>query len=294
MNNVHRYFATTVGLVTTRGRRHGSNVMATEWTMQISYDPMLIAIFVHDSPTYWNIKESRVFGVNIASDSQAEQVNVAGGYSGAEIQKLAIPGLFRTYRAAKINVPMLRDCVLNAECKVRSIRKVGDHIMVVGQAVTAKFDDSKLPLVYTRGNYRKLTGKIESGRRTVRMGSSNIARFQRMASGQFVLKVAAALIRKQGKFLLQRFGDGCIVPATAVKKGANYAESLERHLGSLGVRAQVQKIKGLDRMVFKSRTSQVRANFLTFDCKFSSGATSSNVAWFSRPPASMVLKRLLA
>ena len=66
--NVHRYFATTVGLITTKGR-HGENVMAVEWTMQVSYEPMLIAIFIHDSPTLWNIKDSNVFGVNIASDN---------------------------------------------------------------------------------------------------------------------------------------------------------------------------------------------------------------------------------
>jgi flavin reductase (DIM6/NTAB) family NADH-FMN oxidoreductase RutF len=40
--------------------------MALEWTMQIAYDPMLIAIFIHDSPTYWNIQETNVFAVNMA------------------------------------------------------------------------------------------------------------------------------------------------------------------------------------------------------------------------------------
>ncbi|MCI0562528.1 MAG: flavin reductase family protein, partial [Nitrososphaera sp.] len=247
MDSVHRYFATTVGLITTRGSRIGPNVMAAEWTMQISYDPMLVAIFVHDSPTYRNMMECRVFGVNIASENQAELVNVAGGYSGVELQKLAIPGLFRTYKAARIDVPMVSDCVLNAECKVMTTRRLGDHIMVVGRVVTAKFDEEKSPLIYTRGNYRKLSIKIPSGRRTVQIGSSQMARFQRMASGQFVLKVAAAVIKKDRTFLLQRFGKCWILPATTVKKGQNYAETLERHLGSLGVCAEVQKIKRLER-----------------------------------------------
>lgn len=34
-NSVSRYFATTVGLITTTDGKRGSNVMATEWTMQI-------------------------------------------------------------------------------------------------------------------------------------------------------------------------------------------------------------------------------------------------------------------
>src|SRR5213594_1308875 len=98
MDNVHRYFATTVGLITTKVK-NGQNVMAAEWTMHISYDPMLIAVFVHESPTYWNIDETQVFGINIASDDQADLVNIAGGYSGTEIDKLAIPHTFKTYRA---------------------------------------------------------------------------------------------------------------------------------------------------------------------------------------------------
>ncbi len=95
-DNVHRYFATTVGMITTDGK-HGRNVMAAEWTLQVSYEPMLIAIFIHDSPTLWNIRDSGTFGVNIASDDQAELVNIAGGYSGTEVDKLGIPGTFETY-----------------------------------------------------------------------------------------------------------------------------------------------------------------------------------------------------
>ena len=97
MDNVHRYFATTVALITTKGSKYGQNVMAAEWTMQISYEPMLIAVIVHESPTYWNMEQNRVFGVNIASEEQAELVNIAGGYSGTEIDKLAIPSAFVTY-----------------------------------------------------------------------------------------------------------------------------------------------------------------------------------------------------
>jgi flavin reductase (DIM6/NTAB) family NADH-FMN oxidoreductase RutF len=86
MENVHRFFATEVALITTNGSKYGPNVMAVEWTMQIAYDPILIAIFIHDSPTYWNIQETNVFAVNMASEEQSELVNIAGGYSGIEIQ----------------------------------------------------------------------------------------------------------------------------------------------------------------------------------------------------------------
>ena len=40
------FFATEAVLITTNDSTFGPTVMAVEWTMQIAYDPMLIAIFI--------------------------------------------------------------------------------------------------------------------------------------------------------------------------------------------------------------------------------------------------------
>jgi flavin reductase (DIM6/NTAB) family NADH-FMN oxidoreductase RutF len=295
MDNVHRYFATTVGLITTKGSKQGQNVMAAEWTMHISYEPMLIAVFVHESPTYWNIEETRVFGVNIASDDQAELVNIAGGYSGTEIDKLAIPHTFKTYRAKHIDVPMIKGCALNAECKVIAIQKMGDHIMVVGEAISAKSDEKKFPLIYTRGNYRKLSrSKIPSGRKVVHITPAQMSRFKQMSAGQFVLKAAAATIRQGNKILLQKFDDSWILPVALVaSKGASYKNTLEKHLDSIGVYASsVGNITGIKRMTLKAGRTELRANVITFDCKLGS-LKGSDVAWFSKLPKNVVLRTLL-
>ncbi|MEP0826186.1 MAG: flavin reductase family protein, partial [Nitrososphaera sp.] len=272
MDNVHRYFATTVGLITTKGSK-GRNVMAAEWTMHISYEPMLIAVFVHDSPTYWNIQETQVFGVNIASDDQAELVNIAGAYSAREIDKLSIPGIFETYDARHIDVPMIKGCVLNAECKVTMIEKIGDHIMVVGEAVSATFDEEKLPLIYTRGSYRKLSpSKIPSGRKVIRVPAAQMSKFKEMAAGQFVLKAAAAVVKKDNnrKTLMQKFGDWWTLPIVAVPKGQNYRDLLGRYLSSIGTAAAVWGIRGIVRATLKSGKEELRANFILFDCNIES------------------------
>jgi flavin reductase (DIM6/NTAB) family NADH-FMN oxidoreductase RutF len=292
MDSVHRYFATTVGLITTKGTKHGQNVMAAEWTMHIAYEPMLIAVFVHESPTYWNIAETRVFGVNIASDDQAELVNIAGGYSGAEIDKLAIPGTFATYKAKHIGVPMIKGCALSAECKVIATEKMGDHIMVVGEAVSAKFDEKKFPLIYTRGNYRKLSrSKIPSGRKVVRITTAQMSQFKKMSAGQFVLKATAATVKQDSKILLQKFGDSWILPMAVVAKGVNYQNALEKHLGSIGVSARVGKISGIKRITLKAGKTELRANFVMFGCKLES-LESADAAWFAKPK-NVVLRALL-
>lgn len=118
---------------------------------------MLVVVFIHDSPTLWNIHDTSAFGVNIASDDQAELVNIPGGYSGSQVGKPDIPSTFETYPGK--HVPMIKGCALNAECRVRSIQEMGDHVMAAGEAELAVFNDKKSRLVYTRGNYRRIAGK---------------------------------------------------------------------------------------------------------------------------------------
>lgn len=286
-DSVHRYFATTVGLITTKGR-HGPNVMAAEWTMHVSYEPMMVAIFVHDSPTLWNIKDTGVFGVNIASDDQAALVNIAGGYSGTEIEKLAIPCTFQTY-AGSLGVPMIKGCALACECKVVSVQKVGDHVMVLGEAVSASFDEKKFPLIYTRGNYRRLGAKLSSGRKTIRVTKAAYADLAGMAAGQFVLKCAVAIVKSGRKTLYVKSGKSWMLPMVAVNKGADYTKALASHLASMGVQAQVGEIAGIKRAVVKSGSKALRANFVMFYCT----AEPKGDGWFSRPPGNLSLKSLL-
>lgn len=292
IDDSYRYFATTVALITTTGTR-GPNVMAAEWTMQISYDPMLVAVFVHRSPTYRNLLEKRAFGVNIASDDQAELVNLAGGYSAKELDKLSIPGAFSTCPGTT-GIPMVKGCALNAECRVTRIHRVGDHIMVVGRVVGARYDEEKFPLIYTRGNYRRISrSKLPSGRARVRLASQQMAHFEKIASGQFVLKSAMCFTRHGGKVLLQKFGNGWILPFVAVKRGDNYAQVLKRHLASIGIGVKVGKIARLSRMTLTDGNSSVRANFVVFQCRVMSIGDSKDVKWFGRLPKGVALRRHL-
>lgn len=294
MDNVHRYFATTVALITTNGSKYGPNVMAAEWTMQISYDPMLIAVFIHESPTYYNIQDTRVIGINIASDDQAQLVNVAGGYSATEISKLSIPHVFETYPSENIkDIPMIKGCALNAECKLITAQKIGDHIMVVGEVLHAKFDKDKFPLIYTRGNYRKISrGKISPGRTIIHVTADQMYQFKQIAKDQFVLKVATALIKQpDGKLLPQKFGDSWIFPFIAINRGLDYRTILHNYLESLGICAKIGAISRIVRVLLRSGETQLRVNNIVFDCSFDR-LEGCCVKWFDKLPKSKLLKIL--
>lgn len=302
-DNVHRYFATTVALVTTSGKR-GRNVMAAEWAMQVSYEPMLVAVFIHDSPTLWNIKETGAFGINIAADDQADLVNIAGGYSGTEMAKLEIPGTFQTRKGSR--VPMIEGCALGCECKAVSVQQMGDHVMVVGEAVSATFDEVKSPLVYTRGSYRKIGVKLASGRKTIRLSPEAFSEFKRMSAGQFVLKAAVAVVArgdgKKKETLFSRAGSSWMLPATVPDRGADYGRALSNYLASsMGVQAQVGKILGIERVMLKSGRQSLRANFVVFSCtaggdyaKRGKESRPQQRRWSLHPPRNLLLKSLLS
>lgn len=147
-----RYLITSVALITSTGR-HSANVMSAEWTFQVSYRPMRLIVLVNPrDATHENILESREFGANFLSDDQAALANLAGYYTGREVNKLS-SGIFQTYPAKNIHAPMILDCLLNAECRVVQVLETGDHTMFLGDVVNVEFDQNKSPLLYSQRRY---------------------------------------------------------------------------------------------------------------------------------------------
>jgi len=163
MEHVERQFATGIALVTTVGSL-GPNVMAAEWTMQVSYDPFLIAVFVSpDEATHGQILESEEFGINICSDDQLALIALAGGYTRREVDKLSSE-LFETYPAKYIKAPMIKGCVVNAECRLYAHHRLGDHTAFVGEVLAATYDESKRPVIRRGHGFHRLGPQIERPR----------------------------------------------------------------------------------------------------------------------------------
>jgi len=298
---VNRYFTTGVGLVTSTGR-HGPNVMAVEWTMHISYDPMLIAIFIHDgSATYENIMETKEFGVNMSSDEQASLVNIAGGYSRKEIDKLNIK-LFNTYPARRIKAPLLKGCVINAECLLTSHYKIGDHVAVIGEVVDAKFDEKKAPLIYHRGMYRKIGKKLASNRRIVKINKTLFEELRRMSKNAFTIRCVAAIVNNsKGETLLIKQKNGKVwqdhwtIPWLIAQRGSDHATTLTKYLHKMNLKVRVKTIVDVERVMFKHNSKQVRANFVVYKCVANNIPADRingviDAKWYKKIPTSSILK----
>ncbi len=154
-------FVTNVGLITSNGS-WGQNVMACEWTHQLSYEPSLIAVCIRPGKaTFDNIKESGVFGVNIASVDQNVIASTSGNNHGKAVDKIALLKELGVdfYEAKTINTLMIRGATLNAECKLVKLIEIGDHPIFIGE-VQEFTENENDPIIYHKGKYFKLGEQI--------------------------------------------------------------------------------------------------------------------------------------
>jgi flavin reductase (DIM6/NTAB) family NADH-FMN oxidoreductase RutF len=159
--DLDRYFATTVGFVTTHSST-GDNVMAAEWSFNISYEPMRVAVFISARrSTHGAIVESKEFGLNLASDEQFALASFAGGFSQREAHKLTSAAI-ATRPGEVIGARMIEGSLAQMECKLVATFVGGDHTEFVGEVVAARVDPSKQPLILYRG-YHRLGEKIPRG-----------------------------------------------------------------------------------------------------------------------------------
>jgi len=268
-----RYFVTGISLVTSSGQ-HGQNVMAAEWTMQISYKPMLIAVFIHEnSATFENIKKTKEFGINVSTEKQTAAVNIAGGYSRREIDKLKIKDSFEFLPSQKIRSPMISGCLINAECELVSMKKLGDHTMVVGKVIAISYDETKKPLIYHSGKYFRIGSAIASFRKIVNVDDTTFDWFSTLSKGKFVLKCVGLIIKSNKKFLVlkqTKNSSYSTIPFAVPKRGTSYSKILDSYVKKSGLSTK-NNIPILKRLILKNKKKTLRINFVLFEGRLKPG-----------------------
>jgi flavin reductase (DIM6/NTAB) family NADH-FMN oxidoreductase RutF len=126
-----------VVLVTTRW--HGvANVMPVAWNMPLSHDPPLVGIAVHPSRhTYDMLRLSEEFALNVPSRRLMNHVQYLGTVSGRDVQKIEMAKL-PTFKAQRVDVPLLEGCLAYIECSVEEVLRLGDHHLFVGKVLAAQ------------------------------------------------------------------------------------------------------------------------------------------------------------
>lgn len=256
--------------------------MAAEWVLQISYNPVLIAIFIHKgSQTLKNIEKTKEFGVNVASKEQTTEISVAGGYSGFEVDKMSLKNIFKTFVPQKIKTPMILGCTINAECNLVRKEKLGDHVMLVGKVVHIKHDDTKSPLLYHKGRYFGLGSMVEPDRQEVLTTKSTLEFFKNLAQGRFVLKCVGVLVESKNKVLVIKWPKTKLetIPFSIPPSGKNQREHLKKFIREMKLDIQMGKESTMKRLVLKNGKEIQRINFVVFRGK--NNSTKNNI-WKSK------------
>jgi len=170
--------------------------MAAEWTYNISYHPFLIAVHVDKANvTHDEILAAGEFGVNLLSEDQGAAMRFAGHFSKADTDKLSST-TFETYPAKRINAPMIRGSLMNAECRLVQHEVLGDHTMFVGEVLEFSVNPGASPLILHHGSHR-LGEKIER-----QPGITMAATPSRIRAGEPIKVVAEFSAAHQGPWSL--------------------------------------------------------------------------------------------
>jgi flavin reductase (DIM6/NTAB) family NADH-FMN oxidoreductase RutF len=151
---------------------HGShNVMPAAFVTPLSIDPPLIGLAVHPARhTHDMIKFSEEFALNIPTLALLHHVQYLGSVSGNELNKLELTRL-PTFRARRVEAPLLEGCCGWIECGVEDAYRIGDHTLFVGKVAAASVeqdafdgtwlldDPEERPLHYLGVNYYAILGE---------------------------------------------------------------------------------------------------------------------------------------
>ncbi len=147
------------------GSRDNANIITVAWTGIMCTKPPVTYISIRpERHSYKLIEESGEFVVNLVPSSLASACDMCGVKSGKDVNKFELCGL-HTAPADKISSPIIDECPVNIECKVRQKLTLGSHDVFVADILAVDVDSSLIDkngkirmwkadlLAYSHGSY---------------------------------------------------------------------------------------------------------------------------------------------
>lgn len=150
------------------------NVFTVAWTGILCTQPPVTYISVRpERYSYELITKSGEFVINLATNELVREVDLCGVKSGRKVDKFELTGL-TAQPADKVSAPIIEQCPVNIECKVREVVKLGTHDMFIADIVALDIanelidDKGRLALekagllAYSHGEYFELGKRLGS------------------------------------------------------------------------------------------------------------------------------------
>lgn len=148
-------YPTPVILVTSVDDAGRPNIITLAWAGNLCSVPPQVGVSV--APARFSnglIRKCKEFVVNIPTSDIVKETDYCGACSGKRTDKFRDTKL-TPIKAAKVKPPVIRECPVNIECKVKSITTLGSHDLFVGEVVNIDADENVLGQ-RNRIDFRKL------------------------------------------------------------------------------------------------------------------------------------------
>lgn len=161
-------------LVTSQSGDSKPNIITIAWTGVMNSNPPVVYIGVN--PIRYShelIKESGEYVINIPSKDQLKAVDYCGLVSGRKEDKFEAAAL-TPVPAAHVRAPLIAECPVNLECKVRQVLNLESHDVFIADVLAIHYNENVLdekgrPVVakidsyaYCLGEYYEVSDKLGS------------------------------------------------------------------------------------------------------------------------------------
>lgn len=137
-----------VVLITSNSLEGKTNVFTVGWVGNACTKPPIISVAIRpERLSYENIKATGEFVVNLPTKALTKKVDYCGVRTGRKNDKIAEMG-FSLEESENISVPMLKECPVTMECKLKGITPLGTHDLFLAEILAVHVDEK---LIDTNG-----------------------------------------------------------------------------------------------------------------------------------------------
>jgi flavin reductase (DIM6/NTAB) family NADH-FMN oxidoreductase RutF len=132
---------TPAGLITCQAPGGRPNIITLGEVYMLALEPLVVGISIRPSRySHGLTSASREFVVNFPTADLAAATDYCGMVSGRDVDKFAKAGLTAT-PADVVAAPLIAECPINIECRVRDVLPMGSHDVFVGDVVATHVED---------------------------------------------------------------------------------------------------------------------------------------------------------
>jgi flavin reductase (DIM6/NTAB) family NADH-FMN oxidoreductase RutF len=134
-------YPTPAAMITCVSPTGRPNIITLGEVYMLALEPLIVGIGIRPRRfSYGLIAETREFVVNFPTAEPADLVDYCGMVSGTEVDKFAATGLTPA-PASVVRPPLIEECPVNLECRVREVLPMGSHHVFVGDVVAGHVED---------------------------------------------------------------------------------------------------------------------------------------------------------